>query len=97
MSFKNKLSLVLIKEGVGAGTPMEESSTDVWADVTEVGFTTKMAAVSAGYKAEYQAVMYRNEYSGQNYVRWAGEMFRITSTGRAKNDRHIKLIFARQG
>lgn len=95
MAFNEKITLCTVKEGLGTNEPKVLDSADVWADVTDMGVTTKYAAAAAGVSAELQAVMYRREYKGQTHARYLGTLYQISSTGRAANDMHIKLILTR--
>lgn len=95
MAFKSRLRLFTIFSGNGSEPPIEQGNERVWADVTDIGVTTKYAAESAGFSAELQAVMYRREYKGQTHAEYNGTKYKISSTGRAENDLHIKLILTR--
>lgn len=95
MAFKSRLRLFTVTSGQGSETATEEGNERVWADVTDMGVTTKYAAVAAGFTAELQAVMYRREYKGQTHAEYNGAKYKISSTGRAENDLHIKLILSR--
>ncbi len=95
MAFSEKITLCTVKEGLGASDPEVLDSTEVWANVADIGVTVKYAAEAAGISAELQAVMYRREYKGQTHARYRGVLYQISSTGRAANDLHIKLILTR--
>lgn len=95
MAFKSRLRLFTVISGMGSEASSEQSSKLIWADVTDIGVTTKYAATAAGYSAELQAIMYRREYGGQTHAEYNGVKYKISSTGRAENDLHIKLILSR--
>lgn len=95
MAFNNRLRLFTLICGKGSSPPTERDDARVWAEVTDIGVTTKYAAESAGYSAELQAVMYRREYGGQTHAEFNGVKYKISSTGRTENDLHIKLILSR--
>lgn len=95
MAFKNRLRLFTLISGKGTSPPTEQDAARVWAEVTDMGVTTKYAAAAAGVSAELQAVMYRREYGGQTHAEYSGVKYKISSTGRTDNDLHIKLILSR--
>lgn len=95
MMFDKKITLQIRSQGYGtAGTQVTDTGT-VWASVTDMGVTTKYAAEAAGKRAELQAVMWRSEFKGYTHAVISGTVYKISSTGRAENDLHIKLILAR--
>lgn len=95
MAFTSRLRLFTLVSGKGSEAAEEQGDERVWANVTDMGVTTKYAAVAAGFTAELQAVMYRREYHGQTHAEYNGTKYKISSTGRAENDLHIKLILSR--
>ena len=95
MAFKSRIRLFTAISGKGSDGSTEFGSEYVWADVTDMGVTVKYAAAAAGYSAELQAIMYRREYKGQTHAEYNGKTYKISSTGRAENDLHIKLILSR--
>lgn len=95
MAFSKRIILITRTQGQGISGMTEKNRKTVWADVTDMGVTTKFAAEAAGYSAELQAVMYRSEYAGENYAEYGDDLYRIVNTGRTDNDLHIKLILSR--
>lgn len=95
MAFKNRLRLFTLICGQGNQPPQEQDDARVWAEVTDIGVTTKYAAEAAGSSAELQAIMYRREYGGQTHAEYNNVQYKINSTGRSENDLHIKLILTR--
>lgn len=91
-----KIKLIKITPGIGAQDDTEEIKT-VWADVGDVGITTKNSALMVGRKAELQAVIWRKEYENQTHAEVGGSRYRIEETGKAKDDLHVKLILAKGG
>ena len=92
-----KITLFTLKQGNGSKGLQEVKNTrrTVWAEVGDIGVTTKMAAVSAGKAADCQAVILRSEYSGQSHVSIGGTVYKISDTGAADNPLRIKLLLER--
>lgn len=95
MAFKSRIRLFTVINGKGSEPSEEQGNKIVWADVNDIGVTTKYSAEAAGYSAELQVLMYRREYSGQTHAEYNGIKYKISSSGRAENDLHIKLILSR--
>lgn len=95
MSFHERLTLFTLITGMGTASPEETERRRVWAEVTDVGVTTKYTALAAGISAELSAVMHRSEYKGESHAEYRGVIYRISETGRAENDRHVKLILSK--
>lgn len=92
-----KITLLTYKQGNGSKGLYEDETTrrTVWAEVGDIGVTTKMAAVSAGKAADCQVTILRAEYSGQSHVSIGGTVYKITETGAADNPLRIKLLLER--
>lgn len=99
MTFNRKLTLLKLTVQNGSGTLSVTASRVVWAAVKDIGVTVKYTAVAAGQSAEIQAICHRAEYEAGNYTHaeYLGHRYKITSTGAADNERHIKLILAKGG
>lgn len=97
MTFNKKLTLLKLMKQNGSGGYTQTASRTIWANVRDVGVTTKYTAVAAGYQAELQAVCQRSEYEIGNYTHaeYNGQRYHIENTGAADNERHIKLILAK--
>ena len=95
MTFDRKITLQVHKQGYGTAGTQVVSSERVWANVSDMGVTTKYAAEAAGKQAELQAVMWRNEFKDYTHAVIDNVLYKIVSTGRAENDLHIKLILSR--
>ena len=92
-----KITLLTLKQGNGSKGLQEVKNTRriVWAEVGDVGVTTKMAAASAGKAADCQVTVLRAEYSGQSHVSIGGAVYKITETGAAGNPLRVKLLLER--
>ena len=92
-----KITLFTLKQGNGSKGLIEDEKTrrTVWAEVGDIGVTTKMAAMSAGKSADCQVTMLRAEYSGQSHVSIGGTVYKITETGAAGSPLRVKLLLER--
>ena len=92
-----KITLLTFRQGNGSMGLCEDekSRKTVWAEVGDIGVTTKMAAVSAGKAVDCQVTMLRAEYSGQSHVSIGGTVYKITETGAADNPLRVKLLLER--
>ncbi len=97
MTFNKKLRLVKLERQNGSGGFTEVSSRTIWANVRDIGVTTKYTAAAANREAQLQAICHRKEAEGYTHADYEGYRYRIESTGAADNDRHIKLILAKGG
>lgn len=95
MKFNKKITLLRLRAGVGRSEPVEESRAEVWADVSDIGVTTKYAAMAAGQTATLQVLMWRREFKDYTHAEYGGKRYKIAETGSAKNPLHIKLILER--
>ncbi len=97
MKFNKKLTLLKIVPANGRDDPVITSEVTVWADVTDVGVTTKYTALQAGAEISLTAEMWRREFEKDDYTHadYRGRRYKISQTGRAKNDLHIKLTLER--
>ena len=94
-AFNRKITLLELEPQTGLAEPREISRAEVWADVSEVGATTKFAALSAGQTVTLTVVMYRREFKGYTHCEAGGIRYKIAETGAAKSDLHIKLLLER--
>lgn len=97
MTFNKKINLLKLIQLNGAAGLVVSESKAVWADVRDIGVTTKFTAAAANRQAELQVICHRSEAEGFTHVEYDGCRYRIESTGSAGNDRHIKLIIAKAG
>lgn len=99
MTFNKKLRLIKLERQNGSGGYTETAEQTVWANVYDVGITTKYTAAAANRAAELTAVCHRAEVEAGNYTHaeYNGHRYRIESTGAADTERHIKLILAKGG
>ncbi len=94
-AFNKKLSLLALTPSEGRAPPAETARAIVWADVFDVGVTTKFAAEQAGQTISICAVMRRAEFRDYTHAEYEGRRYKIIKTGSAKNPLHIKLTLER--
>ena len=97
IAFNRKITLLELAPQTGLAEPQEISRAEVWADISEVGATTKFAALSAGQTVTLAVVMYRREFKGYTHCEIGGVRYKIVETGAARNELHIKLLLERDG
>ena len=97
MTFNKKITLLKIVNQNGSGNQTVETSRVIRANVRDMGMTLKYSAVAAGQNAELQVICHRAEFADTGYTHAdvSGQRYRITGTGAADNERHIKLILAK--
>lgn len=95
MCFNKKLTLLTLEYPPVRGEPKVTDSAEVWADITEPGTVTKFQGLAAGYDIALTAVMWRREYRGFTHVEYHGVRYKISATGAAANQLHIKLSLTR--
>lgn len=94
-AFNDRLTLIKLKSSTGREEPVLVSSATVWARVSDVGVTTKYAALAAGQNVSLSAVMRRAEFADYTHAEYNGVRYKIVSTGAAANTLHIKLMLER--
>lgn len=62
IAFNRKITLLELTPQSGLKEPLETVRANVWADVSEVGATTKFAALQAGQSVSLSVVMWRREF-----------------------------------
>ena len=97
MTLNKKITLLKLRTQNGAGGFAVEKSLEVWANVSDIGVTTKFSAAAASKRAELQIICRRCEADGFTHVDYNGTRYKIESTGSIGNDRFIKLIIAKDG
>lgn len=95
IAFNRKITLLTLKPQGGLKEPLETARANVWADVSEVGATTKLAALQAGQSVSLSVVMWRREFHGYTHCEIDGVRYKIAETGAARNELHIKLLLER--
>lgn len=95
ITFDRKITLLTLESQSGFNNPAEMARAVVWADVSEVGVTTKFAAAQAGTQVSLSVVMWRSEFRGYTHCEIDGVRYKIAETGAAKNSLHIKLVLER--
>lgn len=90
-----KINLLNYEQGNGAEGLRKTGEKTVWAQVGDIGVTTKMAALTAGKEAQLQALALRAEYAGQSHVSIGDTVYKIAETGAADNPLRIKLLLKR--
>lgn len=95
IAFNRKITLLTLKPQSGLKEPLETARATVWADVSEVGATTKLAALQAGQSVSLSVVMWRREFRGYTHCEIDCVRYKIAETGAARNELHIKLLLER--
>lgn len=94
-TFNRKITLLTFTPQSGFQEPLETARATVWANVSEVGVTTKFAALQAGQSVSLSVVMWRSEFYGYTHCEVDGVRYKIAETGAAGNELHIKLLLER--
>lgn len=92
---RKKIKLLTLTPQNGSAGLVRKDEKTVWAEVGNVGVTTKFSAMSAGKEAELQLFIWRSEYGGQSHAEVNGSVYKITETGAADNDLRVKLLLGR--
>lgn len=95
MAFKHKIALLKIRQGTAGSTSEVTESSVVWADVSDVSVKAKANAEAVGEKLSLTAVTYQSSFDNHTHAEWSGVRYKITQSGKAENDLHIKLTLAR--
>lgn len=95
MRFNKKIVLITRQAASGRGEPIETARAEVWADISDIGVTTKLTALSSGEEVSFSAIMWRAEYKGYTHAEYGGILYKITETGSTQNPLHIKLLLGR--
>ena len=94
-AFNKRIVLLRLKSSQGRSEPVEEARAEVWADVSDVGITTKYAALSAGQELSLSVIMWRSEFDGYTHAEYLGKRYKISESGSTANPLHIKLALSR--
>lgn len=92
---RKKIKLLTLAPKNGSAELVRQNEKTVWAEVGNIGVTTKFSAMSAGKEAELQLILWRSEYGGQTHAEVSGTVYKITETGAAENDLRVKLLLGR--
>ncbi|MCM1055943.1 MAG: hypothetical protein NC394_10535 [Bacteroides sp.] len=92
---RKKIRLLTMTPQNGSAELVKQNEKTVWAEVGDIGVTTKFSAASAGKTAELQLTLWRSEYGGQSHAEVNGTVYKISECGAADNDLRIKLILGR--
>lgn len=95
ISFNKRITLLTLKPAQGRGEPTETARAIVWADVSDIGVTTKMTALSAGAEVSFSVIMWRKEFKDYTHCDVDGIRYKIVETGAAANPLHIRLLLNR--
>ena len=95
LPFNRKITLLTLEPQTGYSEPAEVARATVWANISDVGATTKFAALQAGQTVSLAVVMWRKEFRDFTHCEVDGTRYKIVETGSAKNDLHIKLLLER--
>lgn len=92
---RKKIKLLTLTPQNGSAELVKKNEKTVWAEIGNIGVTTKFSAMSAGKEAELQLILWRSEYGGQTHAEVNGTFYKITETGAADNDLRVKLLLGR--
>lgn len=97
IAFNKRITLLTLKPAQGRGEPIKTAHAIVWADVSDIGVTTKMTALSAGAEVSFSVIMWRREFEGFGFTHaeYGGIRYKIVETGAAVNPLHIRLLLNR--
>jgi SPP1 family predicted phage head-tail adaptor len=92
MSKRQKINLITVTTVQDALCQVvhNETSKTVRCEVNSISMSEYMAASQIGKYAEYQVIMWANEYDGQEYVDVNGSRYHVYRTYDTQ-DRHIEL------
>lgn len=95
LPFNRKITLLTLEPQNGRYEPAEIARATVWANISDVGATTKFAALQAGQTVSIAVTMWRREFRDYSHAEVDGTRYKIVETGSAKSDLHIKLLLER--
>lgn len=95
LPFNRKITLLTLEPQSGYNEPAEIARATVWANISDVGATTKLAALQAGQTVSLAVTMWRKEFKNFSHAEVDGVRYKIVESGSAKNDLHIKLLLER--
>ena len=95
LPFNRKITLLPLEPQSGCPEPAEVARATVWANISDIGATTKFAALQAGQTVSLAVTMWRKEYRDYTHAEVDGTRYKIVETGAAKSDLHIKLMLER--
>ena len=95
LPFNRKITLLTLEPQKGYSEPAEVARATVWANISDVGSTTKFAALQAGQTVSRAVTMWRKEDRDYSHAEIDGVRYKIVETGAAKNDLHVKLLLER--
>lgn len=97
IAFNKRITLLALKPSQGRGEPTETARAIVWADVSDVGVTTKFSALQAGAEVSFSVIMWRSEFEKSQFTHaeYGGIRYKIEETGAAANPLHIRLLLNR--
>lgn len=99
MTLNKRVKLIRLEPQNGSGEFIAAAEKAAFANISDIGVTTKFTALAADKNAELSAIVLRREYEKQRFthILYKDETYRIESTGSAGNDMYIKLILAKGG
>ena len=95
LPFYRKITLLTLEPQNGYSEPAEIARATAWANISDVGATTKLAALQAGQAVSLAVVMWRKEFRDYTHCEVDGTRYKIVEAGAAKIDLHIKLLLER--
>lgn len=94
-AFNSRITLLKLKSSTGRAEPEISACAQVWARVSDIGVTTKLAGLAAGQQLSRAVIMHRSEFADYTHAEYLGVRYKITGTGAAGNPLHIKLTLER--
>lgn len=97
-TMSKKIKLLQIKEGRGYGAEPEIiAERTVWANIGDLGASTKLNASSVGAKIDLRAYCWRAEFEKNAYthVEYQGVRYKISETGSGDTDLKVRLLLTR--
>lgn len=92
---RKKIKLLTLLPQNGSAELVKQNEKLIWAEVNNIGVTTKFSAMSAGKEAELQLIVWGSEYNGQTHAEVNGVTYKITETGATDNGLRLKLLLGR--
>lgn len=92
---RKKIKLLTLAPQNGSAELVRQNEKIIWAEVGNIGVTTKFSAMAAGKEAELQLIIWRSEYGGQTHAEVNGSIYKISECGAADNDLRVKLLLGR--
>ena len=92
---RKKIKLLTFAPQNGSAELVRQNEKIIWAEVGNIGVTTKLSAMSVGKEAELQLIIWRSEYDRHTHAEVNSVVYTITETVAADNDLRVKLLLGR--